>query len=498
MSNEIQRIEQAGGLVTPSPVDDFKILDIHGKDGVSQQAHLDALATISAGYRDKPAEQGKLGSPKRSLDGTIFVHDDKDRPRATNLRRILAENGGKRLTIAFPSNDPRDFIQMRFVEYTASSLKTYGDESELSVLDGGGGRTVFRAGTEGYERALGKCKTAVSVYFLLAKWDENGNPRILMPDGTGLYRLRFVSRNSIQSIMAQLRDVSRLTAGQLMGIPFDLAIYYREASDGKGAKHRIPVWTITFAPPSGIELSSENFAFLAQKGLKEGRKLSLPAPRPETWETAEQDGAEMPHADLDRPAPSEPMVVEGSVIEVEPAVVTPSDAEMDLLKRGGACDKDKWTKAWFAAVRATRYDSDEARHAFIHDFSGGRTGSLSAFLDEATETEAAELLGVLAEELLPAVGDEPEAPPDDADFVPATAEEPPAEEQPAVAETLPVGAAGCTEHGCPNVMVPGELYTGGKGRDVDGALVIQVSKQRSGGRVFCLLHMPEPERKGAK
>lgn len=57
--------------------------------------------------------------------------------------------------------------------------------------------------------------------------------------------------------------------------------------------------------------------------------------------------------------------------------------------------------AWFASVKGTSLDGDDDRHRFVRQFSGGRTESLRAWFESATERQAADLLAhvrVLADE----------------------------------------------------------------------------------------------------
>lgn len=141
----------------------------------------------------------------------------------------------KKLTITFAFDRPEQFIQQRFVRYSASRLEVYGDQYSLTEIKVGGTREkpvvtrhVSEAGSEQYAKLLETCKVASSVYFLLAEWDGNGVPKVLFPDGLGFFRLRFTSRNSLSNFIAQLQLVYEFTGGRLAGVPFDLRLINRE------------------------------------------------------------------------------------------------------------------------------------------------------------------------------------------------------------------------------------------------------------------------------
>lgn len=55
------------------------------------------------------------------------------------------------------------------------------------------------------------------------------------------------------------------------------------------------------------------------------------------------------------------------------------------------CDKDKYQSKFFAIAKGTGYAEDAGRASFMRDFTGGKTGSLSEFLADATTPEAQKL-----------------------------------------------------------------------------------------------------------
>jgi hypothetical protein len=380
----ITQIERGGALVSPTAtIDSFKLLDVFA-GGISDEApRVEALATISAGYRGK-GEGNRPGLPQRSKDGEIFLHDATN--RAPGLKRALAQFGNKKLTIAFPFDDPAQFIHCRFMSYSATELLAYGDDTHLMVLVPGKGYQRVEVGTEAYAAWVGKCKVSVSVYFCLADWGDDG-PEIAFPDGVGAYyRLRFTSRHSLRSILAGLRSIAQFTHGRIAGVPFDLAIDYREVADATGKKRTIPVWTIATKPPGGRRLTSRNFSETMQFALEQGAALMLPAPPEPTFEEAL---AERPDDDLDE------TIVEGVVVgEV-------SDRELELIQAGGRCDEARWRAMFFSAVRGTEFDGDDspARAAWLREYTKGQTDSLSDFLHWSTEKEAQAMVVAASDEL---------------------------------------------------------------------------------------------------
>ncbi len=372
---------QAGQLAQASPtslIDAYQILDVYAGGVSDEPARVESIATISAGFRGAGSGD-RPGAPQRSRDGTIYLHDATG--RAAGLKRALDASGGKRLTIAFPFDDPRLFIHARFMRYSASALEAFGDETHLMVQAQGRGYARVEAGTEEYRRQLATCKTSVSVYFCLAEWTQDG-PEIVFPDGVGAYyRLRFTSRHSLRSIVSGLKSVGQFTQGRIAGVPFDLSIDYREVAGPDGKKRTIPVWTIAMKPPTGLRLSSGNFSTVMGMALEQGAALMLPAPEPPTLETALEDG---PEADLDE------TVIEGVSREV-------TDEDIRLLERGGRCNVEHYRNFWHSVVRGTRLENNEARAAWMRAYTQGRNeaGSLIQFLERSTDKEASEMIAAV-------------------------------------------------------------------------------------------------------
>ena len=299
-------------------IEDFEILDPYAPQGVTTiNHHADALATISAGTHE---ERNGRKIPKPSTDGTIYISDPSS--RAPELAKRLKANSGKHLTIAFLHNDPRQFIQQRFVKY--GNPRIYGDTTQLTVIDKNSKkRDVYPAGTDGYQHWLEQCKPQYNVYFVLAEWGQDSTPNILMPDGFGYYRLRTNSRNSIRNIVSFLHNLYGVTNNQVFGISLNLSIIYQESVDANGINQRVPVWSLIMQPPGGIELSSRNFAQLTHGGFRAIESMgaaALPAPTQETVEDFEREIGVLPVLEDDEGAQQSRLeqfrsIVAGTVLE---------------------------------------------------------------------------------------------------------------------------------------------------------------------------------------
>lgn len=356
--------------------DDFRILDAY-IGGISDEPdRAEPLATISAGtFELRPRKDGKPGEskiPKASQDGTIYLHDRTG--RAPELAKALAASP-KRLTIAFPVDNPREFIQQRFMEYSSTSLKAYGDETQITVITEQGHETIPWKDPR-YKDVARRCKVSVSVYFTLAEWTDDG-PQMLFLDGFGFYRLRFTSRNSLRSILGTLRMLAPFTRNRFAGVPFELALDYREVAGPDGSKRLVPVWTIVAKGRDG-RISSRDFRAIMQSSLREGAALMLPAPTTETLETALADEME---PDLD--------------------VGDITDEALAQLEAGGLCDATAYRRQFFEVAKGTSYATrvSPARAEFIARFCAERelplTSSLGELLKHATDAIALDLISAL-------------------------------------------------------------------------------------------------------
>lgn len=351
--------------------DPFLILDKYSDFGVApmeEKPRVNAIATISAGKRTPD------GKPTRSREGEIFIHGE-----APGLEAYLNKRGGKNLTIMFPSDDPRDFIQQRFAEYSASSLLAYGDENGITLINGNN-RTYHEAGTAAYQAAIKRCKVSVSVYFALGEWIDNGVTSkcdVIFPDGFGLYRLRFTSSNSLRSIFSAVRHLASTTGGRVAYMPFELFIRYEEHSDGTGTKRTVPVWQCVTRPPQNIRLTAPAFRGILENGQAQREMLQLPAPERETMDMAATEAEVMDASTLD------------------------DEALEDVVGRlqHTPCDAEHWRKMWFAIVKDSHFDSDEARHNFIAEYTSGHYDSLTLFLADASEAMASQLIEAVRDEV---------------------------------------------------------------------------------------------------
>lgn len=369
----------AGAIVPYDPADRIEILDPMAHDGVATDRRLPlALATISAGYRERDAD-GKPGLPQVSRDGKIYLHDP--RKRAPGIKAALEAKQYQSLTIAFPHDDWRYFVQQRFVLYSASKLQIYGDAESVTVIEGPQKRATFAkySHPQEYRRAIRQCKVQISIYFHLAEWGENG-PSVVYPrgDGRGMYRIRTTSRNTIRILDAAITEIAEKTHGHIAGIPFDAIIDYLNTSGPDGSQRTVPVWTFTCRPP--FEMRAQLWAEHMTKAIAEAQYLQLPAPR-ESYESQLVDDAE------------DVIVADDD----DPVVDVPTEDELRRITSGKErFPASVYEAAWFAAVRGSSLDSDEARARFIMDYSDdigiGSTDSLRAFLAEATPEQAAGLI----------------------------------------------------------------------------------------------------------
>uniref|UniRef100_UPI00257CAC85 recombination directionality factor n=1 Tax=Oceanithermus sp. TaxID=2268145 RepID=UPI00257CAC85 len=237
-------------------------------------------------------------------------------------------------------------------------------------------------------------------YFFLARWGgddiENAAPQIYFPDGFGVYRLRFTSRNSLRNLLATIRELQGLTAGRIAGVPLELRLVYREVADPTGARRKVPVWTFTLKPPGQLALTNETFRVIVQRGLEAGESLKLEALEPpkETLEDMEQ--AMLRGELLEEPVPVEAALrpePKAAAMDAEferlgrepeqPAVLEPDEDALEKLGTGYV--PETWTRNWFAAVEGTPYRGDAARAWLIAHVTDGRYDSLAAVIEAGEE-----------------------------------------------------------------------------------------------------------------
>jgi hypothetical protein len=382
MSTNLARLHRTGSqdLAIATPIEEFRPLDKYTGGLADDLIRVPWLATISAGFKnDKGYPQA---SRKRDAEWIHMTAEDVE--RAPGLHAALEAGGFRALDVAIPFDDPQLFLQQRFEKRSATRLEAYGDEHqliEIKVQYSGQGekRTVtgvqrieHPAGSIEYAALVRECNVCVSFFFTLARW-RGRDPNIYFPpeDGLGVYRLRFTSRNSLRELLASLRQISQLTAGRLAGIPLRLSLDWREVADPMGTRREIGVWKLRFMPPQGIELTPAVWQELKQKALAEGDLLrQVPAPSVESID----DATEIMDANLD----------------------APEQHTLDSLETGPPCDAEFYQRAWFARVKDSPLDADEARADFVERFArtttGELTSSLSEFLRTATEEQAAGLI----------------------------------------------------------------------------------------------------------
>lgn len=388
MADLATRPHESRELSTATAVESFTLLDAYAGGRVAPRQQQPTLATISAGYRPK-RNDGELSKPVVSRDGTIYVNGRENLAEAfeavPGLAGALQATKRKRLTIAFPFDDPGLFIQQHFACYSATALQLYGDEHGITRIHPptkqGGRPTHARveAGTDEYAAALQHVKVQTSVYFCLATWEGN-QPRVIFPDGAGLYRLRMTSRNSAQSLLNSLRWIAKLTGGRIAGVPFDLFHINQDVVAPDGKRRAVPVWQLVLKPPRQLSLTTGNFQEVMGAALEQGERLRmLPAPE----ETAEYAAIEGPDVDLDDPEP----------VEAVPAPAPrPTHAEVRAALRGGLCNPGEVRRIFFGRFGGGPLGEPGPRAEFLSAYTNGRCDSLSDFLEDATPHEANAML----------------------------------------------------------------------------------------------------------
>lgn len=382
-----------------APIDSFQILDHIAGGLVAPRQQQPTLATISAGFLQQ-GQNGGYSKPVVSRDGTIYVNGRQNLQAAfetvPGLAKALQATGRKRLTIAFPFDDPSLFIQQRFSRYSATALELYGDQHGITriktvteeFIDQRSGEIRTRqkpiheelpAGSDEYAQALEFVKTQTSVYFLLAEW-KDGVARVVMPDGAGLYRLRMTSRNSINSIVNSLRWIAKLTGGRIAGVPFDLFLENHDVVSPDGKRRDVPVWQLVMRPPEQLALTTANFQAVMGNALEQGERLKvLPPPR----ETVEYAELEAPDIDLDMADSRERQEQQAPASRMGP-----TQREVDFIKQGGQCDPARQRLNFFGSFNHTTLRDKAVRSQVIREFTNGRVDSLHDYFADASENEA--------------------------------------------------------------------------------------------------------------
>lgn len=386
----IARTERGGTIATEAPSNPWSgagLLKPYAGGVVHEAPKVDALATISAGFKNDK------GYPVVSRDGTIHV---RSADRAPGLVAELERRGNKSLTIALVHNDPKDVLQQWFAAYSKTRLEARGDADEVTLIHlvNSGKRdsrgepimvpkreTVRRdENPTRYAQLVADMKVQTSLYFCLAAWTEDGEPRLVFPDGLGLYRLHFTSLNSAEAIKSQLAYIASLTGGRVAGVPLELSIAYRNLAGPDGVRReKVPIWSLVLKPPSTIELNPSRVASILESGIEQARSLAIAAPRPEPLEVAALEG---PDVDLD-----EARIVDGEV--VQPSARNQWDVPL--------ANPERARTEFFLAVGRTSLRDREARSAFISAFTQGRTDSLATLIETTTAREWGRFLEAVAD-----------------------------------------------------------------------------------------------------
>jgi len=354
----------------------YSILTPYGVESVAPGAPV--IASISAGHREV-GKDGRAGPPQRSKDGEIYLHvpsrrrldaatgEVVEQSGAPGLQAALERNAYRWLRVAFPSNRLEDVFHQSLRRYSATRLEVFGDAERLTEILQNGERRVVEAGTPEYRKLAQTCKGNYSILFVLAEYVEDG-VRLLMPDGLGYYRIRTTSRNSVRRFLEMWECLRRYTGGRPAGVPVDISVQLEEVVTPDGTRRRVPVWQFEMRTPDGSPLTSRVLPSITRQAIAESERLSLPAP-------------ELPADDEDA--------------DIEPQ----DDDVVDDVELARSCDAEFYRRAWFSAVAGTPWESDDARHQWIRDYTGGQYESLSAFLQSATEAVATEMLNAIREQV---------------------------------------------------------------------------------------------------
>lgn len=341
--------KQGNELSNLSHFDSYEGLSPYGEPSKQIESRNDAIATLSAGYRDPNT---KL--PVASRDGKIHLHDPQG--RAPYLKQVLEANRGKTLTITPCSDNPNEFFQENFAKRSKTRLEAWGDKSgitEIKILKTQkkgdfeniveSERIFHPAGTSGFEALRAECKVEISFFFYLARWNPDGSTTMIFNDGLAPYRLRTTSQETRSGFMQQMRMVAGFSHGRVRGVPFDLVLINKDKVDPHGTRReKVPIFKILMKPPGGLELDPISFNRVLTSGIEQSNHLYLPAPQV--------------------------MTLEDAVHEIEVDVIDPLDTDSAHLLESGI-NKDFRLKQWFQHVRGTHLEPEEAQIAHLEAYS---------------------------------------------------------------------------------------------------------------------------------
>jgi hypothetical protein len=150
-------------------------------------------------------------------------------------------------------------------------------------------------------------------------------------------------------------------------------------------------------------------------GIQEGQALALPAPRLETIE--DELGQDPYEGDsIEAEGRAVPIAVGGhrdtSAAPSPEVVAEPTAEDVERLEAGGMCDPRAYERRYFAAVRGTPLEGEQARKQLVYEYTKGAhepyTDSLATLLGRSTIPEADAFLAWVLDQL----PDEPEPGPE--------------------------------------------------------------------------------------
>ena len=327
-------------------------------------------ATISAGYKEE-------NTPRVVRDGKIRLHEDMG--DAPGIKAALAATEYKSLTITMLSNSVSECLKQLFTAYGAT--KIVGDETALTVLKFAGNepsREVIKADDPRFAATLKQCKASTFVPFALADWDEQDRPSISYRDGFMPYRLRFGSRNSAIAFVEALQAIKRLTNGQLVGVPLDLSIAYKDVLTPLGKRAKVPVWNPVLKHPRGLTLGARQIQGILTAGIKDAAQMALP-PRIEIDSQEVQDAVLLSEENIEADLET------GEVVKKE------MSAEDVRTITTGEIPKRR-QEDFFKATQGTPFTTDENRPKLVQRMADAagvviQNPSLRELVEKATAQE---------------------------------------------------------------------------------------------------------------
>lgn len=98
-------------------------------------------------------------------------------------------------------------------------------------------------------------------------------------------------------------------------------------------------------------------------------------------------------------APTSPLRIVEQPADEHPNLTARMASDPDVQEREQPADKKHYLRVWHGVVQGTKYAEDPERHQFMDWYSEGATGSLSAWLEEATTEDAEALIATIRQRI---------------------------------------------------------------------------------------------------